>query len=224
MPLITPARAMQSISFDDSHRPRQEFAGQRRSLRPGCPLFLEGDRAECVFRVVKGRVHLATSAAIGSSSILRIVTEGRFLGISSVLLQESYEGFAIAVVTTTVEVFPSAFFRKLMDQFPEFAATITLALSREYLEMIEYSKRMQLEGNTQQRVARLLVGCIRGKGTSLSVELPYRHNEIGGMIGRSRENVTRTLTLFKQQGIIDIVDRRLKIRRPKYLILLAAPS
>jgi CRP/FNR family transcriptional regulator len=201
----------------------RESIGNRRLFNAGCPLFLEGDRAEWVFRVIKGRVHLTTSSAVGPPSILRIATEGCFLGISSVLLQTVYEGLAIAVVPTTVEVLSRESFQQLMDDVPAFAATAAITLSREYCEMIEHSKLLQSVGNTQERVARFLVGSMRDRRAGTRFKLHYTHDEIGGMIGRSRETVTRTLTLFKQHGIIDVADGVLRIRRPDYLLALAGP-
>lgn len=197
--------------------------GRTAFFRAGCPLFLEGDKAECMYRVIKGRVHLTTSGTSGPSSLLRIVTEGGFLGISSTLLQKTYEGVAVAAVPTTVEVVTRGLFLQTLDHLPSFASTIALELSREYSEMVEHSKRLQLVGNTQERIARFLVGCVGDESPGIPFELPYTHDEIGGMIGRSRETVTRTFTFFKQQGIIDIADRTLTILRPESLLVLAGP-
>ena len=212
-----------SVSPGSIDRSDHESVGRTKFFRAGSPLFIEGDKAECVFRVIKGRVHLTTSGTSGPSTILRIVTEGRYLGISSVLLHKAYEGVATAAVPTTVEVVSRELFLQIIDHVPGFASTVALTLAREYSEMVEHSKRLHLVGNTQERIARFLVGCLGDESPGMPFELPYTHDEIGGMIGRSRETVTRTFTLFKQQGIIDTTDHMLKILRPDSLLILAGP-
>jgi CRP/FNR family transcriptional regulator len=214
----SPALAPGSQSHTDT-----ESIGKTKFFRAGCPLFIEGDNAEYVFRVLKGRVHLTTSGAAGPASMLRVATEGDFLGISSALLQRPYEGIAVAAVPTTVEAISRELFLQVLNHIPGFGAKIAAALAGEYSEIVEHSKRLQLVGNTQERIARLLVGCIGGDGPGVPFEMPYTHDEIGGMIGRSRETVTRTFTLFKQRGIINLDDRMLKILRPDCLLILAGP-
>jgi CRP-like cAMP-binding protein len=212
-----------SIPIGGLHRSSLEYGGKRKLFRAGSPLFLEGDSADSVFRVIRGRIHLATSRAMGPPSILRVATDGCFLGISAVLLGRAYEGSATAVKPTAVEVLSREQIRRLIDRVPAFAATAAVELSREYSEMIEHSKRLQLAGNTEERVARFLLGCVGDEEPGAPFELLYTHDEIGAMIGRSRESVTRTFTQFRHQGIIDMVDRMLKIRRPDSLHLLAGP-
>jgi CRP/FNR family cyclic AMP-dependent transcriptional regulator len=217
----TVVHAIPYPSDSTDFRSGADVVNRKRYFRAGATLFLEGDSPECVFQILKGRVHLETSGRAGAPVLLRVATEGCFLGISSILLQQPYEGSAITVEPTTVEVLPRAAFRQLMDEIPSFAAKATRVLSREYSEMVEQSKRLRLAGNTNERVARVLVDCMGGRRSGTQFAMPYTHDEIGSMIGRSRETVTRTLTLFKQQGLIEIAGRTLNILRPDCLRSIA---
>ncbi len=66
------------------------------------------------------------------------------------------------------------------------------------------------------RLAQLLLGMAENlpSGGNGTVVIPaYSHEELGKMIGATRESVTRTLSAWRRDGIIAAEGRRIVIRK-----------
>jgi CRP/FNR family transcriptional regulator, cyclic AMP receptor protein len=46
----------------------------------------------------------------------------------------------------------------------------------------------------------------------IRIETPYTHRQLGTMIGAGREAVTRAITELQEEGVIELVGRRIHIK------------
>jgi CRP/FNR family cyclic AMP-dependent transcriptional regulator len=195
--------------------------GKQILVRPLREVFGQDEPAKHIYRVVDGRINLITTSGSGRVYLVRVLYAGDVLGMSAVLSGVPYEASAIA---STLSVFcrvPAQAFLQFVAGNPGAIACVANALSEEYLDVAEHAKLLQLGGNTESRVARVLLGCAPGDDCGQFFPFIFTHEELGNMAGCSRESVTRTLGTFRRNRFIDAQSHSLKILDPEHLSVIA---
>jgi len=173
----------------------------------GSLLFVEGEQPRGVFVLCSGRAKLTMSSSEGKRLIAKIAEPGEIIGVSSSILGTPYE-----VTAETVEPSQVNFIRR--DDFLNFLASSSDAcmnaaqsLSAEHHSAQQGVRNLGLSQTTTEKLAKLILhwtetGEETPKGIRLKVLLT--HEEIGQMIGSTRETVTRLLSDFRRRKYIDI--------------------
>jgi len=160
----------------------------------GSVLFTEGQTARGIYVVQRGRVKLSVCASDGRTLILRIVEAGEALGVASTIGSREYEATAEAQEPCEISFVRQSDVLRLMRAHGEFALWITQHLSHDYNATCREIRTLMLSGSAGEKLARLLVP---GR-----MKMVLTHEEIGQMIGTSRETVTRLFAGFKKQRLI----------------------
>jgi len=87
----------------------------------------------------------------------------------------------------------------------EIALWITQHLSRDYASTCREIRDLMLSDSAGEKLARLLVGWLDDNAEpkqSGQVKMALTHEEIGQMIGTTRETVSRLLAGFKKRRLI----------------------
>jgi CRP/FNR family transcriptional regulator, cyclic AMP receptor protein len=175
------------------------------SYPTGATLFAEGQAARGVYIVRRGRVKLSVCARDGKTLILRIAAAGEMLGVAAVISGREYEATAAALEPSEVTFIRQSDLLRFMRLYPEFALQVTQHLSHDYTSTCREIRDLMLSDSASEKLARLLVGWLDQSAESQhpdQMKLALTHEEIGQMIGSSRETVTRLLAGFKKQQLI----------------------
>jgi len=167
----------------------------------GAVLFHEGQPARGIYILERGLVKFSVGASDGRTLILRIAHAGEALGIASTVGGRDYEATAEAQQPCDVTFIRYSDVVRMMRSHGEFALWITQALSRDYNVTCREIRTLMLSGSASEKLARLLVGWMDERSGRMKV--PLTHEEIGQMIGTSRETVTRLMAGFKKQRLIE---------------------
>ena len=171
----------------------------------GAVLFPEGQAARGIYIVQRGRVKLSVCASDGRTLILRIVEAGEALGVAAVVGNCEYEATAEAQEPCDVAFVRQSDVVRMMRTSGEFALWVTQHLSQDYNATCQEIRTLMLSGSASEKLARLLVGWLDRRPASANpgrMKLSLTHEEIGQMIGTSRETVTRIMAGFKKQRLI----------------------
>ena len=171
----------------------------------GAVLFAEAQAPRGVFLVRRGRVKLSVSGSDGRTLILRIVEAGEMLGVASVISGREYEATAEVQEPSEVSFVRHRDLLRLMRLHGELALWVTQHLSLDYSSTCREIRDLMLSDSASEKLARLLVGWLdHDSATKQSgqMKLALTHEEIGQMIGTSRETVTRLFAGFKKQHLI----------------------
>ena len=189
-------------------------------------LLEEGQTPEGIFVLLQGSVKLYVSLKGCKVLILRVVQSGEVLGLSATMSSRPAEYTAETLSPTQFLYVPRKDFLAVLEEHPEISVSVVEVLShqlREAVNMIHYSSGSQ---PAVEKLADLLELWVAESGqvTELGVEfkLPLTQEEIGQMIGVSRETVSRLLAEFEEQGILEIVGSRIRILKGQRLEDLAA--
>jgi CRP/FNR family cyclic AMP-dependent transcriptional regulator len=171
----------------------------------GAVLFAEGQAPRGVFVVRRGRVKLSICGSDGRTLILRIVEPGDPLGVAAVVSGRQYEATAETQEPCEISFLRQADLLRLMRQHGELALWVTQHISQDYAGTCREIRDLILSDSASEKLARLMVGWLDQNATATNptqVKMALTHEEIGQMIGTSRETVSRLFAGFKKQRLI----------------------
>jgi CRP/FNR family transcriptional regulator, cyclic AMP receptor protein len=172
----------------------------------GQVLFHEGQTAEHVMILCQGRVKLSVSSPKGKKMILSIAEAGEVLGLSSVIAEKGYEATAEALEPVQVNTIERKPFIEFLHRFQNVAVHAARELSEAQLRACNEVRLIGLAQSVPQKLAGLLLQWDEKNPESRRgmVKLSLTHEEVGQLLGTSRETVTRALTELKKKKIISI--------------------
>lgn len=200
--------------------PRLSALALGRRVDTGQTLFEEGDTADDVFTLTEGMLKLYKLMTDGRRQIIGFLLPGDFLGLA---FGRTYVYSAEAIIPTAVCRFRRPQFMDLLADFPSLEKEI---LGRTSTELAAAQEQMLLLGRktARERVASFLAALARRSRTNgrASLELPMSRADIADYLGLTIETVSRTLTSFRREGLIDLPDKhQVKIVRARELDQIA---
>ncbi len=172
----------------------------------GAVLFAEAQAPRGIFIVRRGRVKLSICGSDGRTLILRIVDAGCPLGVAAVISGRKYEATAETQEPSEVSFLRNSDLFRLMRLHGEIALWATQHVADDYATTCREIRDLILSDSASEKLARLLVGWLDQNTAAKRpshLTLALTHEEIGQMIGSSRETVSRLLAGFKKQRIIE---------------------
>jgi CRP/FNR family transcriptional regulator, cyclic AMP receptor protein len=167
---------------------------------PGVVLFVEGETPRGVFVLSSGRAKLSIGSASGKVMILRIAKPGEILGLHAVVSGAVFQATAETVEPCKVGFVRGEEFLRFLRGHPQASLEAARQLSSSYQEACEQLRAIGLCDSARQRVARFVLEWSENgeqlKG-SVRATLTLTHEEIGQLIGTSRETITRALGDFR---------------------------
>jgi CRP/FNR family transcriptional regulator, cyclic AMP receptor protein len=173
----------------------------------GAILFIEKQTARGVYVLCEGEVKLSVSSSEGKKLILRIAKAGEVLGLVSVLSGTPHELTAETLRPCQVAFIPRDAFLRFLAKHPEAYPLVASQLGSQYQVACEQLRNLGLAASAPQKLAKLLLDfAVTGQRTKegTRVKLPLTHEEIAEFIGTTRETVTRTLSDFKSQHLVEL--------------------
>ena len=155
----------------------------------------------------EGEVKLSISSSEGKKLILRIAKAGEVLGLVSALAGTPHEVTAETLRPCQVAFIPRDAFLRFLSKHPEAYPMAASQLGAQYQVACEQLRNVALSSSAPEKLAKLLLDfATTGQHTKegTRVKLPLTHDEIAEFIGTTRETVTRTLSEFKNQHLVEL--------------------
>lgn len=187
----------------------------------GAVLFIEGQAPRGVFMLCSGRVKLTTCSSDGKAIISRIAEAGEVLGLSAAVSDKPYLATAETLVPCQVNFIRRDDFLRFLKENGTACFRVSEHLSNNYHNAFEQVRSLGLSHTAAEKLAKLMLEWCDKNGKEsekgINLKLTLTHEEIGQIIGASRETVTRLLTDFKNKQIIQINGSTLIIRQKSAL-------
>ena len=184
-------------------------------------LFLERQEPRGVFVICRGSVKISASTSSGKTMIVKIARAGEVLGLSAVLSGRLYEMTAVTLDPCQVNFIKRDDFLRFLKDDVQVCLRVAEQLSEKYHEVCKEVRSLGLSHSAGEKLAKLLLDWCSSNGECLKAEVRLKlrltHEEIGQMIGTSRETVTRLLADLKRQQILNTRGSTLVIRDPAAL-------
>jgi CRP-like cAMP-binding protein len=167
-------------------------------------LFLQGDAAEAVFYIQRGKVKLTVVSQQGKEAVVAILEQGSFFGESCLAGQIIRTYTAIALEDSSlVRIDKDAMIRVLHEE-PTFAELFMSYLLAHSIR-IQEDLVDQLFNSSEKRLARilLLLAHFGKEGKPEPVIAKVSQEMLAEMIGTTRSRVSFFMNKFRKLGFID---------------------
>ena len=199
---------------------------EARSIRypKNSAVFEEGGDAHSFFVLLHGHVRASKMTPAGQQVVVRYVTPGEIFGVAPAIGLTKYPATATAVDDSVALAWPSAAWPRLVAQHPTIATntleTVGSRLQETHTRVIEMSTQQ-----VERRVAHALLRLARQAGRKVEqgveIDFPISRQDIAEMTGTTLHTVSRTLSAWESQGLIESGRQRVVLRDPHRLFTLA---
>ncbi len=166
-------------------------------------LYLEGDQARRLYFIGSGQVKTYRTNQVGKEYITHIYNEGEFMGYNALLLGKPYDETAMVLKDSEISYIPKEDFFALLYNNRNFSARFIKMLVNNSNEQEE--QLLNLAYNSiRKRVADALLMLDDQNQKSGQAQIAILRDDLAGIVGTAKESVIRTLTDFKQDGLIAI--------------------
>jgi len=185
------------------------------TLPAGAILFVEGQSPRGMFILCSGRVNLSTTSREGKTIITKISEPGDVLGLNAVISSRPYEVTAETMEPGQANFIPRDCLLQLLKDFPEVAVRVAQQLSRNYYTAYEEIRTLGLAASPSEKFAKLLLTWSSKTPQAdggAQLKLTMTHEEIGEIIGTTRETVSRLFSEFRKKQLFQMKGATLVIR------------
>ena len=214
---------LQHASDDDLH---QVLANSLpRTVEESSYVFMQGDRADHLFILQAGQVKLLQANPRGQQVLLRTIHSWQMFGALGITREAAtYPVSAQAMIDSTVLAVKSAFFRDLAQSRPHLAMDV-LGLMTAYVQEMQGRYRELATERVEQRVASALLRLASQLGKPAHdparIDLAFSRQDLAEMTGTTLFTVSRLLSEWERQGIIEGGRGRIRILVPHELVRIA---
>jgi len=183
-------------------------------LRGGQVIFSQGDLANCVFHLQKGRVKISVASAAGKEATIRLVSAGDFFGEKAMAAEPGLRVTTATAITACIALrIARPEFLRVMQEEPSFSnlfSSFLLACSlKVQADLVD-----QLFNRAEKRLARLLLLMAEFGPPEQDETLipPISQEALAQMIGSTRPRVNAFMNRFRKLGFIEY-DSRIRVNK-----------
>jgi len=189
----------------------------------GATLFVEGQACRGIYILCKGRVKLSATSREGQTLILQVAQPGEVLGLNATVSGIAHETTAETGQPCQLNFVKRDDFLKFLMEHGLAGLHAAIQLGREGQQAYQQLRSFVMR-SAPERIARLMLEWSHddsGMAAAHGIKVALTHDEIGQIIGMSRETVTRTLANFRQRRIADLHGSTLLIQNMPVIQKLA---
>ncbi len=196
-------------------------------LKEGDILFKEGDLPRGLYYIHSGSVkvvvnrNLTRGRTTSSEYVTKLVSPGEFFGYKALVRGVPSTSTAKAIKTTMVWLYPKEI---VMNGIQQASPLLKMLLQQVVsdIENLEVTNQLHYLASVQERIAYQLVVLAEKFGietnAGISLNLKLTRNEFAQLASTINESLSRHLTEFKNEGLIDINGKEIVIKNLKGLM------
>lgn len=175
-----------------------------REYRRGEYLWREGDSAEALTILVKGRVKIVRQSE-GGDVIIELFGEGEPVGALAVYNYMPYPASAICLEPVTLLSLPRRDYFELLDRHPEFARALIREMTKLVLALTRKVEEMRGQ-RVEVRAAQLFLSLAGRMGTEtkggMEIRIQLSRQEIADLIGTTVESAIRVMSRWAREKLV----------------------
>jgi CRP/FNR family transcriptional regulator, cyclic AMP receptor protein len=177
--------------------------GTIRQYQPRRTIFAQGDAADAVYYLQRGKIKLSLVSPRGREAIIGIVGADAFFGEGCLAGQAARVSSAMTITACTVARIPKSAIQDMLHEQPRFAEVFTAHLLSRNVR-IEEDLTDQLFNSSEKRLARILL-LLANYGKDALPEpaiAKLSQQTLAGMVGTTRSRVSFFMNKFRALGYI----------------------
>jgi CRP-like cAMP-binding protein/CheY-like chemotaxis protein len=164
-------------------------------------VYYEADKGHGIYVIVDGRVKTAKMAEDGRELTTGIYGVDNYLGVQAMLSGEPYSDTATALEDSALVLIPRDQLEPLLTMFPDVAHEFIKLLASDIREKEEQLLQLAYH-SVRKRMAEAMLRLYK-QGTGETETFKITREDLAAMAGIATETVSRTLSDFKDEGLIE---------------------
>jgi CRP-like cAMP-binding protein/CheY-like chemotaxis protein len=185
-------------------------------IRKKQEVYSEGDEPTRLYFVKSGRIKTIKTTAGGKELITGIYNAGEFLGYLPLLEQTKHSDSAVAVDDSELVYIPKDDFTQLLLRNPEVGQHFIRLLAGRVSEREQQLLQMAYN-SIRRRVADVLLRMHGETAADPEALIKLSRDDMAAVVGTASESLIRTLSEFKQDGLIELNTKGIRVLQPEKL-------
>jgi CRP-like cAMP-binding protein/CheY-like chemotaxis protein len=165
-------------------------------------IYYEGDDVAGIYLILTGKVKTIKLSVDGRELMTGMYGKDEYFGIPAFLSQEPYAETAEALEDSTVCLLPKEMVEELLNKYPDVTRQFIQILSNNLLEKEEQLLQLAYH-SVRKRMAEVLIRLCKQENQDEVLNLKVSRDNLAAMAGMATETVSRILSDFKDEHIIE---------------------
>lgn len=193
----------------------------------GAELFRQGHEADRFLLLLDGVARVIRTQPSGEQVILRHIPSGQLIGIAPAMGRTTYPATAVAASESLTLSWPVRLWPQFAERYPGFA-TETWATVGRRLEQLHEDLAAMATRAVESRVAAAILRMVNQTGRKveggIEIAFPVTRSDIAEMTGTTLHTVSRLLSAWERDGIVESRRRHVVVTAPHRLVLLSGAA
>lgn len=173
-----------------------------RNVKKRQVIYYEGDDVSGIYLIISGRVKTVKLSADGRELLTGIYGQDQYFGIPAFLSHEPYAETAEALEDATICLLPKEMVEELLNKYPDVTRQFIQILSNNLLDKEEQLLQLAYH-SVRKRMAEVLVRLCKQEKQDTILNLKVSRDNLAAMAGMATETVSRILSDFRDEEIIE---------------------
>lgn len=177
-------------------------------------IFAKGSPGRSMMAVLRGGIRISTTSPNGREIVLAILNAGEIFGEMALLDGGERTADAVALSDCELLVIDRREFIPFLQDRSDLCIAFLRLLSqrlRRTDELVEAAMFERLESRLAKALVRLGTADTSGGRAEPRFQLEVSQQELGGIVGASREKVNKQLRVWQRAGFLELGKRRITI-------------
>ena len=199
-------------------------AAHHRRVQRNAFFFHQGDPASTFYVLARGEAKLTQVTPEGHQMLVRFAGPGECFGGIAALRNADYTLSAQAVEDCLALTWEGETLAQLMERYPRIALNVMAVQAGQYRQLLDRYQQLVTE-RVERRVARTLLRLAGQVGQKAEdgvlIGLPLSREDLAEMTGTTLYTVSRILSRWERQGLVETGRERVLIHQPHALVAVA---
>nr|WP_121272339.1 response regulator [Pedobacter schmidteae] len=173
-----------------------------RNVKKRQVIYYEGDDVSGIYLIISGRVKTVKLSADGRELLTGIYGQDQYFGIPAFLSHEPYAETAEALEDATICLLPKEMVEELLNKYPDVTRQFIQILSNNLLDKEEQLLQLAYH-SVRKRMAEVLIRLCKQEKQDTVLNLKVSRDNLAAMAGMATETVSRILSDFRDEEIIE---------------------
>ena len=195
-----------------------------RRIDEGAAIFREGHADDRFFLLLDGYVRVVRTTEGGDQVIALHIPAGQLFGIARAIGRDTYPATAQAAAESLVLHWPTTIWDRFVETYPNFGQrstqTVGVRLGEMQSRILELAT-LQVEQRIAQALLRLITQTGRKTEDGIEIDFPITRQDLSDMTGTTLHTVSRLLSAWQKDGMIESRRKRIKVLDPHRLMVFS---
>jgi len=200
--------------LDDQALQQLASTCKHHTLKKNTELMRQGEIGKNLYIIESGRVKIYVASEDGREITINEESDGSCIGEIALLDEEPRSASVVTLEKTIVIAISKSAFQECAAANPAIAFAIIRTLTRRLRAATGGMKSLALDNVYRRLAAKINELAVTGDDNVMRLTQRYTHQDLGNMVGASREMVSKVMAELVKGGYVELHDKKITICRP----------